>query len=445
MAEQATTTADPEAAAAVDEALRAGTRGAELVVSDVDAGEGFRRAEQVFTEADRAAIASFLNVEEGDPALIALLAVAAQLGLNPLLGEVWLIPVRMKIRDAEGKKVWADRYRVAVGRDGLLKNARRSKGKRGGYRGLQYDVVCERDSFEVAYTGDFEHDPKVLHRYATKPMAFGEGEDAQRYRGRIIGAWAKLTIDGEPPHFYFANLREHGRTRVDSETGARGWDGAWGYTSGMVLKSAQSYVLRIGLGVTGIVPVDELRDPGELREDRAAAPAAGEESFDWDDAIADEDLRGRLFRAVATANEQEAGSWLPAKCEMVLSGRTDAELRALAEQIEAENEARERRMAASAGEVVDAETVDGEAVEEQQQPEPGQQPEPEERDEGRASDEGYQQKIEALRALERDLEQRRGLAQSDRQEEELNAELDRVQDALRGLLGDSPDQSSPRS
>jgi hypothetical protein len=44
------------------------------------------------------------------------------------------------------------------------------------------------------------------------------------------------------------------------------WDGAWDYTSTMILKSAQSYVLRIALGVTGFVPVDELRDVEEWQE-----------------------------------------------------------------------------------------------------------------------------------------------------------------------------------
>jgi hypothetical protein len=106
----------------------------------------------------------------------------------------------------------------------------------------------------------------------------------------------------------------------------------------MILKSAMSYVLRIKFGITGIVPVDELKnDPSVAHTALAVAP---EQLQDVGDAIPEElretDAGKRLLAAVHAINDVAPTSWPAAKCEMAFPGRSEAELGALATQIEAE-------------------------------------------------------------------------------------------------------------
>lgn len=344
--------------------------GVELEVRPEDqAIRGFELAEQVFTPERRTAIANFLNVTADDPVLLPYLVTCATYGLSPIMGEIWLIPQKVTVRDGDATKK-VERYRPAVGRDGFLSIARRDKR----YRGIQGAVVCEHDTFEVEFTGDLENDPKVLHRFASKPTAFEEGVAPDRYRGKIIGAWAKCYVSGQPPQFYFANLREHGKLEHEFEWGQRsgeriwhwtmpdgsthaavqqppdsrpkmGWAGAWDYVSPMILKAAQSYVLRIALGITGLAPADE------IVIDREALPAGGGagagpalEEFDWTKVAAPDDVRERLQAAVVAANEVAPLSWSPAKCEMVFTGRSAEELLRCAESIEREVELHSARI-----------------------------------------------------------------------------------------------------
>lgn len=336
---------------------------------------GFELAERVFTEARREAVAQFLNVEATDPVLVPYLVACATYGLSPIMGEIWLIPVKVKVRDGDASRN-ADRYRPAVGRDGFLSIARRDKR----FGGLKGAVVCEHDSFEVDYDGS-EDEPKVLHRFASKPTIFEEGADPGRYRGRVLGAWAKCYVKGQPPQFYFASLREHGQLEQSFEWGSkRGekllhfldaegkrtfentgkplmkWAGAWEYVSAMILKAAQSYVLRIALGITGLAPADEMR----LNDASAAAqldeqPQGGRAmigagDFDWSTIEAPEELRERLRTAVDAANELAPMSWAPAKIEMVLTGRSVEELESYAADIEHEVELYESRIDPPSGE-----------------------------------------------------------------------------------------------
>lgn len=413
--------------------------GTELIPADERELRGLELAEKHFPMERRQQVAQFLDVPADSPALLPYLAWCASLNLSPIAGHVWLIPKKVKGRDGDDDRMT---YRPAIGRDGLLHKARETKGKPGGYKGMQFSVVCEHDTFEVEYRGDIETDPVVLHRFATKPTEFAPDVAPDRYRGRVIGAWAKCFIDGEPPTFFYANLREHGRLRQvwDYNPNARSrkpiyldangkrtweefdadgmknrpyqeWEGAWDYVSTMILKAAQSYVLRIGLGVTGVIPIDELRQPAGQDVGGAesggvfAEDVAGEVDLSF---IAQDDLRERLSRAIETANEQEPFSWGPAKCEMVLRGRSDSELYSILEGIEAENDLREQRIAGEP--ITDAEVVEPELTDEQRE------------------------KAEALRHREADL-----MAAQDEAEPgsddlaSIVAELDRVQAELKSL------------
>jgi hypothetical protein len=105
------------------------------------------------------------------------------------------------------------------GRDGLLHRARRDAGHLRAVGAFKWaassNVVCEHDTFEVEDDGSLDV-PQVLHRFASKPTEFApNGESPDRYRGRVIGAWAKAfeARPSLPSTFYFANLREHGRLR----------------------------------------------------------------------------------------------------------------------------------------------------------------------------------------------------------------------------------------
>lgn len=421
---------------------------------------GLELAERHFPEVRRAQIASFLEVPADSPALIPYLAFCASLNLSPVAGHVWLIPKKIKASDGQQARTI---YKPAIGRDGLLHKARETKGKPGGYKGMTFDVVCEGDTFEVERTIDPDQPPKVLHRYASKPTVFAAGVSPDRYRGRIIGAWACCYVDGEPPTFYYASLREHGKLRqvwqwnpsarekkplyldangkptfaeFDGDSikhrPFQEWEGAWSYTSSMVLKAAQSYVLRIALGITGVVPVDELRDPrawseGDTPEHAVEVDEPTVEAFDFAGVTDDEELRVELEEAVAQANELEPWSWAPAKCEMVLSGRSDDELREVLRLLGKENEVRVTRAEEAEA---SAEVVTGEVVE----PEPGTGGDPASAERHEEVD---QERVDVLRAR---LAKLRGaqMSATEEQQGEIVAELDQIEAELRGLLGLPP-------
>lgn len=418
-------------------------------------------ASELFSPAERQQVAALLTVPAESPALMPFLALCVAEGFSPWANHVWLIPKKVKTRAQDGAEVEETKHIPTVGRDGLLHKARQSKGARGGFKGLQAQVVCERDSFDVVYTGDIANDPQVLHRFASKPTEFAADVDPGRYRGKIIGAWAKCYVDGEPPTFYFASVKEHARLKhvwawneavrkrqpmfyapdggvtfaeftqrpgggMDRNRPVQEFEGAWDYLSTMILKAAQSYVLRIALGVTGFVPHDELRDPQEWAETPLPAvdsTTAGPDGFDLEEAlpVVDPELRERLQRAVDTANEQDAFSWGPAKCEMVLTNRSEAELRSIVEDIESENDLRAQRLDRESRE---AETItDAEIVEEP----PAKPPVPSE-EEVRA------ERVEWLRGRVEELRERIGQAGREGVPDAgARAELDQVETELRSL------------
>jgi hypothetical protein len=313
------------------------------------------------------AVARFLSVEASDPALLGLLALSKAYNLSPFLGEIILIDAQIKVRNADGKqeKKWIKR--PAVGRDGFLSVAQKS----GVHRGLQADVVCANDSFDVDWDVAAEVAPRVRHRHA--PMGTGEDADPRRYRGPIIGAWAKVTRTDQLPFFYFAPLREHGKTWT-SDDGRAGWSGAWTYTSAMIVKAAASYALRIAYSVTGVVPLDELRlDPtaGGMLLDAGPAPELSEP----EDAVSElegisPELRKRLAELVAAINVLDPSApWTVSRIEMMWGGRSEAELEKVAEMLEGHHAQWLAQAEAQAGEraAADAEPVEAVVVEEDEE------------------------------------------------------------------------------
>lgn len=281
----------------------------------------------------RDAVAAFFGVPADDPAVVALIAVCIEHNVSPFLGHFFLREELVKQRNAAGKLEERYRLRPAAGRDGFLAVARAS----GSYRGMQFDVVCGNDHYGVDWTRvPPSQAPRIRHQQA-KLVPGQDAADARAYRGPIVGAWAKAWhSDGLPPTFYYAALREHGR--VDAEGG---WADTWSYTSAMIDKCAQSYVLRIGWGITGVLPVDELRvDPERIREEFGATPT---EYRDLDDVTWPEgELGKRLRAAVERANELDPNFYTPANLSLFMDATTqsEAELTKIAEDIEKANEKR---------------------------------------------------------------------------------------------------------
>lgn len=366
--------------------------GAEVALRPEDeAVHGFEVAERVFNEQRRGEIAQFLNIKADDPALLPFLVTCATYGLSPVMGQIWLIPQNVTVRDGDADRK-EKRYRPAVGRDGYLAIAHRDPR----FKGLAGATVCEFDTFDVQYTGDIDADPTVLHRFASKPTVFEESDDPTRWRGKVLGAWAKCYIQGQPPVFYYASLREHGKLEQewDYDESARKrkplffdaegrktftntgkpvmkWAGAWEYVSTMILKAAQSWVLRIGIGITGLAPADEMVSgeltPGEAGP--AALPMSDE--FDWSTLNASDAVRERLRAAIEAANELAPLSWTAAKCEMVLGGASEDDLEQQAETVERENELHAQRIDPPApGEATTAEAADPQPVGQREEEEP---------------------------------------------------------------------------
>lgn len=307
----------------------------ELTELQHEAVAGFEAIEQAFPLERRQAIAQFIDVHPEDPAFIPFLAVAAQHGLNPIMGEIWLIQTQG--RNADGVK----RKRPAAGRDGYLKVARRDPG----FQGVQGDVVCAHDEYSIEWTGG-ENDPVVRHRHAPKPAMWEAGENALDYRGRIIGAWAKCYAAGKRPMFYFAPLKEHGRVKDGA------WVGAWSYTSAMILKAAMSLVLRIMYGVTGMAPVDEM----EASLEPGSGFDASNEVAKTEVQLGGDDLGGELREMAERVNAAEANSYPPAALQMLVGDGSETERRALlarmahdAELFERRNREREERAGANGG------------------------------------------------------------------------------------------------
>lgn len=158
---------------------------------------------------------------------------AATLDLNPFAHEIWFT------KSDNGKVM------IMVGRDGLLKVARRSPD----FHSVLGDVHRENDDFSVAHAEDGT--TTVEHRYR------GTVKD----RGEIVGSWAQLRRkDGSRTNFEYCPIGEYAPT---SNSKYSPWNNQ---RSVMMTKCSISLALRIGYGVTGVVGEDEVS--GMLEDQR---------------------------------------------------------------------------------------------------------------------------------------------------------------------------------
>jgi hypothetical protein len=275
-----------------------------------------------------------------------MLAVCAAWGLDPFAGQVWLL--KQKGRDAEG----VERWRPSAGRDGYLAIANRQPD----FRGIAGDVVRERDYYAVEWktaedgTGMV---PVISHRYEQGPSDDGQ---QRKVRGNVLGAWAFLFRTGRLPVYYYAPWEEHHRDPSKS---------AWNFRSAMILKAAQSMVLRLGYSITGLVPVDEM-NAGLPISDGSGGQFEAQPETPWlDDDLpwGEDETASALRTAVRRAWESGNQEWNRARLAMRLTGNREALLADIAATLPVEG---------SAEEVLDGEPEPGV----QRENEDGSEPEP---------------------------------------------------------------------
>lgn len=249
------------------------------------------------------------------PQLYYCLSIADALALNPMIGEIYFLPT--KGRDATGPA-----WQAYVGRNGLVKKA---SDRRYHY---ESDTVHERDKFRMTRRRDGT--VEVTHSYT------------QADRGEIVGAYAFLHDDTgkRKPAFFYAPLSEYLPTfDQDWKMGKS----PWGNTrSAMIEKCAMIGAgrKRLDLGTAlidaegAIVLQMAQGGPGAPR----AAIEASVEDFEFSQVTDDPDLAGELEEAVGRVNQLAPMAWPPARCEMVMAGKTDDELRALVETLKADAE-----------------------------------------------------------------------------------------------------------
>jgi phage recombination protein Bet len=258
------------------------------------------------------------------------MAMAAKYDLDPLAKEIWGSKGKSK-NGAEGRVL------IMVGRDGLLKVARRDKS----YAGFDSDVVRENDLFRVKRSGQGR---EVVHEY--------EGDSKKR--GAIVGAWAQVYQKGYHETYFYAPAEEYMPSNPDTRS-------PWhNQPSVMMQKCALALCLRLAFNLSGVVGEEEAE-----RMFEADAPAY-EPAADPEDAakqlgeLVPEEVREQYVAVVHTALLE--GITSPAMAQMRTVGKSVAEVLAWLDQLEGVD----HRKPLEPEEPVDAEVVDATEAEERQ-------------------------------------------------------------------------------
>lgn len=186
---------------------------------------------------------------------------------------------------------------ILVSRDGLLAMANRytpDTHPHDYFKGIEGDVVREGDSLERKADGTF------VHTYS--------GRAEERARRRILGAWARCLREGRVPTFFYAPFDSY-------KTGNRTWQR---YPDAMILKVAESMVLRKAFSISGIVGEDEVgMTYGATPVPSADAP---EVEIDYGP---DEKQAAYLKALFERANELRPNSFAPQKVRFTLAAADD--------------------------------------------------------------------------------------------------------------------------
>lgn len=226
-------------------------------------------------------------------------------GLDPFRKEIFF--VKYVPKSADPMRVAGN---IIVGRDGLLKIAQRS----GEFEGIDGDVVRQADTMRRVKGG-------VEHTY-------GDGD-----RGPIVGAWAIAYRKGCIPTYFYAPISEY---RAD-------FNPVWKkYESAMILKCAESTVLRKAFNITGLTGEEEIsRQHADetahtsavlIDEPRQALPPLPLTAQTRDRVLSllrNDDVIGPMeeeaFRAALATADEAAGLQLVATIKALIDSRTPAQ------------------------------------------------------------------------------------------------------------------------
>lgn len=240
------------------------------------------------------------------------LNVSARYNLDPFQGEIYCSKMR-------GKNGGEGRIAIIVGEQGRLKIANRYPD----YRGFRADVVCENDRFirksdPVQVPGAPGCWSSIEHSYSMAGSAAAEG------RGAIIGGWCEVYREDRPAVFFFAPLDEYmPQNPSDGEKKHSPW---FSTESRMIVKCAISTGFRMAFNLAGIYGEEEIE---HIRVQAAAGEVSVEDEIEWGEEEETAEWMRSLF---AAANNAKADSYPPAKIRLMLTGLTDEERLALADE-----------------------------------------------------------------------------------------------------------------
>ena len=194
-----------------------------------------------------------------EPEIALFLEQCKRTGADPMLGEAYCVPRRVKIttRDAKGneREEWVDRYTFQMGEEGM--NARCAKAP--DYRGIRFAAFFEHDTLKVdGFTGE------IVHVY-----------EPNKNRGRLLGAWAVVSREGYTFSPEILYLEEYVQRKGDGSPTK-----AWEKKVTMIVKCARAAARRRAYpeAFGGVFAQEELQlereSQTEPEQSTAAADAA---------------------------------------------------------------------------------------------------------------------------------------------------------------------------
>jgi RecT family protein len=169
-----------------------------------------------------------LAASKAQGADIALLYTLAELSARYDL-DAWadeIVVVRMRARDGGPARLV-----IMIPRDGYMKIAKRDR----------TFIAC---AGQAVYSND-ELEVEINELLELEKFRYRAAHPAKR--GEPTGAFAILRREGKPSLYFFAPISQFKRD-----------GGAWKYEDAMLIKCAQSYLLRTTYNVSGPAPIDEL-------------------------------------------------------------------------------------------------------------------------------------------------------------------------------------------
>lgn len=217
------------------------------------------------------------------------LELAARYALDPFAGQIYA--AKMGGRDGG-----SGRIAIITSRDGFLSIANRYDD----FLGIEGDVVRLGDEFSKRQTPE---GPVIEHSYGAE-------------RGTIVGAWALCHRQGRKPTYFYAPYDEY-----EPKSQKKREHSPWGaQASAMILKCAESMVLRKAFSITGLVGEEEMARRMSAEALTNGQSGAVEPPYG-------DDEEGELLRGlVDAANRLQPGSYRDAKVNALLAAQPREEV-----------------------------------------------------------------------------------------------------------------------